>query len=292
MSMISKNLMRHLARSRLMAHQATASTGIGERASRNKGLGIEFADHRAYQMGDDIRHVDQHVHGRLGEYYVREYSLYQQLAVVILIDASRSMQFGSPTKLRAASSLAAALGYVALAGGDRLQLGAINGYQTEWSQRFEGIWRAPGLFSWLDQLRPRGETHVARALKMILPRLKPPGLLIIVSDWMFDDTDEALATLATARQEVIGVQVLSPEELDPSEFGSGLVRMVDAETGHEVEVGLDASAAQQYLAELEAWQQRLRTQHLRRGWRFLEVRSDDDLERVVGVEWRRLGVIT
>ncbi len=68
-----------------MPRAATASLGIGERRSRAKGAGLEFADHRAYQPGDDIRHLDLQLHARLGEHYVRQYSVFRQLPVTVAL---------------------------------------------------------------------------------------------------------------------------------------------------------------------------------------------------------------
>ena len=292
MTGLPARVLHQLARSRLGVRQAVASTGIGERPSKAKGVGIEFADHRAYQMGDDIRHLDRHLHARLGSYYVRQYTLYRQLPVVVLVDASRSMAFGRPPKLPFAASLAAAFSYVGLAGGDRVQLGAFAGDEVRWAPPMQGLRCAPELFGWLERLRAGGDTRIDWVLRAVLPRLRPDGLLVVLSDWMFDGVDEALTSLAAARQELVSVQVLAPEEFEPHRLGSGDLHLIDSETGHEVEVGLDAAAERRYRAELDAWVRDLRERHARRQWLFLEARSDDNLEQILTVEWRRLGLIT
>ena len=72
---------------------------------------MEFADHRRYQPGDDLRHLDTHLHRRTGEHYVRQYEVHRQLPVTIIIDGSASMNFGNPTKFAFACGLASALAF-------------------------------------------------------------------------------------------------------------------------------------------------------------------------------------
>src|SRR5690242_1165013 len=91
----SASLLTVLSRLRLRARHAVASGGVGERPSRQKGSGIDFADYRAYVPGDDTRHLDARLHARLGGFFVREYEVMKQLPVTILIDGSRSMLQGS-----------------------------------------------------------------------------------------------------------------------------------------------------------------------------------------------------
>ena len=90
----------------------------GERLTRRAGLSIEFADYRNYAEGDDLRHLDWNVLARLDSPVMRTYRDEEDLAVHVLLDDSPSMEFGEPTKARAARDLAAAFGYVGLVGGD------------------------------------------------------------------------------------------------------------------------------------------------------------------------------
>ena len=115
----SPALLTSLMRSRLLVRQARATIGIGERRSRGKGAGMEFIDYREYQPGDDVRHLDPHLHARTGGYFVRQHAVYQQLPITIVVDGSASMNFGTPTKFDFACGLAAAELMLAAVGGDR-----------------------------------------------------------------------------------------------------------------------------------------------------------------------------
>lgn len=306
MSLLPPRLLQRLTRSRLRPRRARASTGVGERRSQAKGTGAEFADYRPYEPGDDIRHLDPHVFARLGEHHIRQFSLEQGLPVTVLLDASASMRFGQPQKFAFAQSVAAALAYVALAGGDRVQVGTFAGDRVAWFAPLHGVQRAPTLFSWLERQAPRGATDLPRVAQLARSRLRQDGLLIVVSDWLtpdlepnpaadsvsgLNDLERALRTFAQARQELVAVQVLAPEEEEPERLGAGGLRLLDAETGREVELALDAAIIARYREEFEGWSRGV--QHAVRAHQglFLRVRSDADLERLLTRDLRNAGLL-
>ena len=89
----SPRLLQSLQRSRVLVRSAKATVGVGERRSNAKGSGMEFLDYREYQPGDDVRHLDPHLFARTGGHYVRQYAVYQQLPITIIVDGSASMNF-------------------------------------------------------------------------------------------------------------------------------------------------------------------------------------------------------
>jgi uncharacterized protein (DUF58 family) len=292
MSLLPPALLQKLGRTRLAVRHATASTGIGERRSKAVGSGIEFADHRTYQFGDDIRQLDPHLLARLGRHYVRQYSVSQALPVTILLDTSRSMHCGQPSKFDFARSLAAGLAYAGLAGGDQVLVGAFSGGRVNWHHRLQGAARTANLMAWLGRLQSEGATDLHRAVRAALPRIgRAEGLTIIISDWFVDGIPEALTALRTTGQEIVAVHLLAPEEVEPERLGVGDVRFLDAETGHEIEATLDAGTHAMYRERLERWEAELRDQVRSRHGRYVRVRSDDDLEQVFLRDWRREGLI-
>ncbi|MEX2542104.1 MAG: DUF58 domain-containing protein [Trueperaceae bacterium] len=286
MSLLPPRVLQKLARSRLQPIWATPRAGVGERRSRAKGSGIEFADHREYQPGDDIRHLDRHAYSRLGRHVIKQYSLYQQLQVTVLIDSSASMGFGTPAKLRRAAELAGIVAYAGLSGGDRVLVGAFSGGSVKWHRHLEGTRRAAALFRWLEQLRPEGSSRVAESARASARRLGSSGLLVVISDWLDDGLAAALSAWRRAGQELVGVRLLAPEELEPERMGDGPVRLFDVESGQEVEASLDAGGYASYRKALADWERRLRDALFVQEGRLFSVRSDDDLERTVLTEWR------
>jgi len=292
MSLLPPALLQKLGRTRLAVRRAVASAGIGERPSKSIGSGIEFADHRAYQFGDDTRNLDPHLLARLGRHYIRQYSVSQALSVTILLDMSRSMQSGQPPKFAFARSLAAGLAYAGLAGGDQVLVGAFSNGRVHWHPRLQGAERTAALMTWLTRLEAGGVTDLNQAVRLALQRIgQGGGLTIIVSDWLVEGVGEALGALRAAGQEVLAVHLLSPEEVEPERLGTGDVRFIDIESGQEIETTLDSGVHQWYREKLEEWGQELKDQIRSQQGRYLRVRSDDDLEQVFVRTWRREGVI-
>jgi len=292
MNLLPPALLQKLGRSRLAVRRVMAATGIGERRSRAIGSGMEFADHRTYQFGDDIRKLDPHLLARLGRHYVRQYTVQQALAVTILIDTSRSMFFGQPAKIEFARSLAAGIAYTGLSGGDQVLVGAFSDGKVHWHPRLQGAARTATLMNWLGRLKAAGDSDLSQAVRAALPRIgTTEGLTVIISDWFVEGIPRALTALRASNQEVLAVQVLAPDELEPERLGAGDVRLRDAESGHEIETTLDPGLQQRYREKLESWTQELRDQIVGKEGRFVRVRSDDDLERLFIRDWRHEGLI-
>jgi uncharacterized protein (DUF58 family) len=274
-----------------LVRRAKATLGVGERRSAAKGSGMEFLDYREYQPGDDVRHLDTHLFARTGAHYVRQYALYQQLPITIIVDGSASMNFSTPTKFGFACGLASALGFVGLAGGDAVQVAVSNDGRLHWSPVVRGVRRAAMIFDWIKAQRPSG-TGFGSTVADVLPRLTHRGLLILISDWWLDDPESGLKILGAFQQEIVAIHVVAPEELEPQRLASGGTRLIDAESGHEVELLVDQGVLGDYQQKFADWRDRLRRQITRKLGRYVMVRSDANLEHLLLREWRRSGLIS
>lgn len=288
-------LQQELARRRLTAPHARAQGGVGERPSRAKGAGIEFADHRPYQAGDDIRALDAVVTARLGTPVVREFVVSQQLPVLVVLDASASMRVGRPPKFELAAGLAGALGFVGLAGGDAVQAVTF-GEGVRVSPRLQGVNRATELLGWLGQVRPQGGDTLEAALSRTAARTPKGALVILVGDFLSEDAVRALDTLHARGQEVLAVQILAPEELEPERLRASPgrtepLRLDDAESGGSAVVTLDDETLTRYRRALDAWTAELRGSLARHGGRLTQVRADRPLGEVVLREFLARGIV-
>lgn len=292
MSMLPPSLLHKLARSRLRTLVGSPRSGVGERRSRAVGAGTEFAEHREYQPGDDFRYLDRHVYTRLGQHVIKQYHLYQQLQITILVDRSASMAVGDPSKLSRAAQLAGVLGHVGLVAGDKVLAGALSGERISWYRPLEGARRSPTLLSWLSGLTVQGNGDLVSAARASMPKLRPGGMLIVISDWLDEGVDEALSLWRGAGQDLVGVQLLAPEELEPERLGDGAVRLLDLETGQEVEVNLDAEVHARYRMALTDWAERLSDSFYRVQGRLFKDSTDADLEKTVLRDWRAGGLIS
>lgn len=284
-------LLQRLARRRLRVPRTGTYGGVGDHASVSRGSGLEFAEHRSYQPGDDLRRLDPHLEARTGELFVREFEVMQRLALTVVVDMSASMAYGSPGKSEVAARLAGALAYLGLAGADRTRVAAFAGRGLKWGPQADGVRAAGRLFDWLGRLKPEGAVDFASVARELGARLPRPGLVIVVSDWLFADCVAGLHSLRSARQEVVGVQVLAPEELQPLMLGRGALTLLDAEAGTELPVTLDAQALKRYAQDLASWQERLRTAFLGAGATWLSTSTDADLEAFILKEGAQAGLV-
>ncbi|RPI48257.1 MAG: DUF58 domain-containing protein, partial [Chloroflexi bacterium] len=184
--------LRKLERLAVLSRRAMAGQMQGERRSPKRGQSVEFADFRPYAPGDDFRRIDWNAYARLERFFLKLFVEEQDLTVHLLVDTSLSMDWGEPNKLRFALRAAGALGYVALAGLDRVTvtaLGAHGGAEREERKGSPGYFpphrgkqQASALFQFLAGLEARGMVDLRRSLGRYAARSQQPGPLILVSD--------------------------------------------------------------------------------------------------------------
>lgn len=275
----------------LRVRHAVASTGVGERRSKAKGAGMEFADYRSYIQGDDTRHLDARLYARLGDYYIRQYEVLKQLPVTLVVDGSRSMTSGNPSKLAVAQWLANAMGYLALVGGDTVQAAFWSGRRLAWSPRFHGVRRADRLFAWVEAVAPEDALPFEAAIGEVTSQLPRRGLVLLLSDLWLEQPPAALQALASGAAEVWAFQILAPEERDPPVQASGEVQVIDLESGETVLLAMDSAMIARYREALATWQDDLAEAVRSINGTLVEVRSDEDLEKVL-LGLRTRGLLT
>lgn len=284
----SPALLQELSRSRLRLGGSTSPAGTGERRSRQKGPGMEFADYRPYEAGDDFRYLDAAVFARRGEHHVRQYEVHRPARVTILIDGSASMAFGEPEKFAFATTLASLMAFAGLAGGDGVQMAVWSAGRLHISPRVSGVGRAATLFEWLARQKSSGGGF-ARGLRQVLGSAQG-GLIIALSDWM-GEAVPANALSRPAGVELLAIAVGAPQEEDPEFNGQSEVRLRDGESGIEFDFTADRAAIGEYKTLYRQWREDLRSRFLRAGCRFLVQRSDLDIDRAVRTEWRVQGIL-
>jgi uncharacterized protein (DUF58 family) len=191
----------------------------GLHKSPHKGFSVEFAQHRQYVPGDEIRRLDWKVFGKTDRYYVREYEEETNLRSTILLDLSGSMAYGgrgAVTKHDYAVRLSAALAYLMLQQRDSVGLITFDRKLRRYLPPHNGVGQLRLLLQELQGARPGGETELARVFHDMIPRMHRRGLLIIISD-CFGDVGElasALAHFRHARHELMIFQIVDPDELE------------------------------------------------------------------------------
>jgi uncharacterized protein (DUF58 family) len=262
----------------------------GERRSKRRGSSVEFADYRNYAVGDDLRHLDWNVYGRLDRLFLKLFLEEEDLNVSILLDTSLSMDFGEPTKLRFGKQVAAALAFIALVNHDRVRIDAVG---TGLGRGLVGLrgrsqmWR---VVEYLDALEPSGGSDLAAAAKAFAIRHTGKGIVVLVSD-LLDKRgyEEPLRYLLARQLDVYVIHVLSREELEPEL--SGDLRLVDAEDGDETEISVGPALLKRYRENLDAFTGGVREWCTRRGITAITTASDQPFDRLVLDYLRQRGLV-
>lgn len=270
-----------LKRLQLATRRATGDRGIGAHASRSRGAGLEFAQYRAYEPGDEPRQIDWKLYARSDKFFVREAERESPVSVWILIDASASMgqvDRARPTwsRLDAAKGLAQFLAELALQQDDRfgwivLREGGV-GLATPRSGRRQ----RDRMLIELDRIAAAGAFPDQAALAPIWERIGARDLVVVLSD-LFDEHAVALAErLAQARRETLAIQLLTVEERDFPFDGGYLFR--DQETGAEL-LGDGAALRTDFLARFATARAMLHARLEAAGIRHATCWLDDPLDR-------------
>lgn len=266
------------------------STARGERRSAvKKGLSLEFADHRAYVPGDDVRHLDWASYARLDQLVLKLYHDEEDLQLNVLVDDSASMSFGSPTKASFARQAAAALAWIGLVNDHRVTLGLLRD-EIDVVPAARGRGSMQRFLEALAEEQAPAAFSLHEAVRAFAARTRPRGAIVVLSDLLDrDGVVAALKTLEHPTRELHVVHVLAPEEVEPESFGD--FRYVDSETGEKVEVSLTAAVVEGYQRTVRAFQADCAENCRRRNATYSFARSDASLEDFVLRTLVREGVL-
>ncbi len=201
------------------------------------GFSVEFAEHRQYMPGDEIRRVDWKVLGRTDRYYIKQFEEETNLKAYILVDTSRSMTFrseGPVTKLEYASYTAAALAYLMVRQQDAVGLVTYDEEIRKYLPPHATKVYLQSILGELQNLAPGSKTGTGRALNAVADRIRRRGLVLLFSD-LFDDPAQVMSALKHFRHnqhEIIVFHVLDPRERD-FDFGRDAI-FRDMESGDEM----------------------------------------------------------
>jgi uncharacterized protein (DUF58 family) len=238
--LLSPDLLRRLEQFQLLAQRRAKSSTRGERRSRARGHSVEFADYRNYAPGDDVRYLDWNLYGRLDRLFLKLYEEERELPVRVFLDVSESMTFGEPSKFDYARQVAAAVGYVALCGFDRVSVIPYPAREENAAARqglrlVRGRKSALAYFGHLGALAAGGAANLNEALRRGALEARHAGLAVVLSDFLDPQGwEQGLAALLARGFQVQAVQVLAAEELAPVAYGD--LRLVDSESGATQEV--------------------------------------------------------
>lgn len=274
----------------VVAKKILAGLLRADRKSARKGISAEFADHRPYVAGDDIRHVDWHLFGRLEEVFLKLYREEENLNLTLLVDASASMDFGRRHKLDFALRVAAALAYIGMCNMDSVNVLPFGRELREGRVGLKGRGRIFALFDFLKTIVPAGETDMMRAFREFIGRQTRRGVVVVLSDFYdLDGFQQALKFLRYRKHDVYVVHVV--DELEESPEVRGDLRLADSETGGAREINVTDGLLAKYRKAFEELAGRVESFCIKNEMGYVRARTDIPFDELVLGILRRGGVV-
>jgi len=209
---------------------------VGNHKSPYHGFSAEFSEHRAYGIGDEIKHIDWKLYGKTDRYYVKQFEEETNLRAHLLLDQSSSMNYGSGplTKLEFAQTLFASFCYLMLKQQDAVGLTLFDTDIQKFIPPRSKSSHLNVLLSELSKMSPGGETSIAPILHKIVEKIHKRGLIILISD-LFDEPQKTFNGLKHFKyngHEVVVFHILDPEEMELN--FKERTRFIDKETGQKI----------------------------------------------------------
>ncbi|NNJ08817.1 DUF58 domain-containing protein [Chloroflexales bacterium ZM16-3] len=273
--------LRRMERMSLQAQRTLrGNPSSGEHPSRHQIPTSIFSDHRPYSSGDDLRYVDWNAYARHDHVLLRLGEAEQDVNVHLLIDASRSMMIGRPPRMRLAQQLVGALGYLALAHSDRLQVVPFGPSAMPVFGPTQGKARMIEMLRFIEGLTPQPATGLASVIRQHARRFPQGGLIVICSDLLSPEgLAEALRSLAPPRWQTLVLHLIDQRDLQPGLQGP--LELEDSETGQRLELTLDDETLAAYRRSVAEWREGLARACAGRGATYAPIMSHWPLEQQV-----------
>ncbi len=291
MPLLDKEFMARLEQLEIVSRRIRRGKLRGERRSTRKGVSVEFADHRPYTSGDDLRFLDWSLFARLDRLMTKLFHDEEDLAVHLVLDRSASMGFGEPTtKADYAKKVLAAVGYIALLGMNRVQFWSPGEHGDLEVRHLRSPRSAARLFDAIERAEVGGANGVPGALRRWVGVRRPRGVLVVASDFLHPEGAwEHLRALVRGGLEAHCVRVLTPQEEHPELEGD--LRLLDSEDGTHVEVTITPRLLRLYDEARQRYDRRLDKFCRSRQITLLTSRTSDPFESLVLEVLRRRGLL-
>ena len=263
----------------------------GNHKSKTFGSSCEFVDYRNYVPGDDITKIDWNAYARFESLYLKLYLDERQLHTKIYIDASRSMAFGTGGKAKTALEIAAVFAYLSVSKLDRVSVYAVRGSEVEEVlSSVSGKERYFAEIGKLNGIEFDGDCFISDA---VLPSKVGygDGLSIVISDFLTDnDYERAIDYLADKKRDLLCVQVLSAEEIQPKVRGKNIFHDSECE-GKTYRKNINKDIIKAYRATVQYVQDRLQNYCAARGASYALVKDDAPVEKIFFEQLTAAGVL-
>ncbi|MFH1108522.1 MAG: DUF58 domain-containing protein [Planctomycetota bacterium] len=289
-NLLDPAFMARLDQLALVSRKIFAGKMRGERLTKRRGDSVEFADYRSYVSGDDLRFLDWNIYARLEKLFLKLFLQEEDLHVSVLIDVSKSMDWGQPNKGLYARRVAAAIAYIGLSNFNRVSLYT---YSNGLQEQLAGIRGRRWMFKvieFLTRVAYDGPSNLPATGKQFAIRHPQPGIVLVLSDFFEKGGfDEGLRYLLGRKYDLYAVQILSPEEIDPVLAGD--LRLTDVEDDDAAEVTVSRALLNRYRHNLQAYCERIKEYCTRRGVNYLFTSTDVPFDQIILSYFRQRGLL-
>ncbi len=262
----------------------------GERKSKRRGSSVEFADHRNYSTGDDLRHIDWNVYGRLDKLFLKLFLEEEDLHFYTLLDTSLSMDFGEPTKLLYGKQVAAALSFIGLVNHDRIVLDTFSTNLAIGLTNIRGRSQMYRVVQHLDQIQASGAGNLTAAAKTFALKHSGKGIVVVISDFLDKrGYQDALRYLLARNMDIYVIHVLSQDEVEPELTGD--LRLVDSEDDEIAEITVSAPLIKRYKDQLNLFVGGLKEWCTSRGITYIFTTNQNPFDKLVLNYLRNRGLV-
>lgn len=278
--MTPREVLRRVRRLEIRTRRVVEESLAGSYHSVFKGRGMEFAEVREYEPGDDVRSIDWNVSARMGHPFVKKFTEERELTVMLLVDVSGSEHFGTAmsTKVRIAAEISALLAFSAIRNNDRVGLILFTDRVETFVPPRKGREHGLRVLREVLAFEPEGRrTDIALALEVLRRVVPKRAVVFLVSDFQADGYERVLRVLAR-KHDVVALNVLDPREADLPPVG--LLAAVDPESGERVLVDAGSPRVRRtYAARAEARRSATREILSRTGIEMLELSTAQPYEQ-------------
>jgi uncharacterized protein (DUF58 family) len=288
--LLDPEFLRKLEQLELVSRKIFVGRMKGERKSKKRGSSVEFADHRNYSYGDDLRHIDWNVYGRLDKLFLKLFMEEEDLHFYTLLDTSLSMDFGEPTKLHYGKQVAAALSFIGLVNHDRVMMDAFSSGLDRGMPSVRGRSQMHRVVGYLDSLQADGRSNLTAAAKAFAIKHSGKGIVVVVSDFLDKaGYEDALRYLLARNLDIYVVHVLSQEEVEPELAGD--LKLVDSEDDDVAEITISAPLLRRYKQNLNAFIGGLKQWCTKRGITYIFTTNHNPFDKLVLNYLRERGLV-
>lgn len=263
----------------------------GGKKSKLKGNSLEFSDFREYIPGDDFRRIDWTAYGRLDKLFIKVFMEEKEAVFRIFVDTSRSMNVGT-LKSETTLKLTAALSYIVLDKMDRAYVYSLEGKTA--NPYLKSITNKNSFYQLLDRMGQTQFNHNDDIVKSLVSSpINTKGMSIWISDFLLEGgsarIEEALRYLGYKKQQIVMIQVMSPEELNPDMLGDYEIK--DSETGGCLNITVTPKMREKYKKRLKDYNTEISRLANKYGAKYILVDSTKSLEEIIFKQLLTAGVV-